>query len=251
MKFIRERMLKGEFLAGAWCNMGSPITTEMAGELGYDWVMLDQEHGPGDNMTLLQQMQSLSGAKAAVFVRVPWADRILFKRALDLGAQGLMIPYVQTAEEAKEIVKLAKYVPQGERGIAASPRCSSYSLDFENYFKGANEGIVTFAQIETPQAVDNAEAIAAVDGIDVLFVGPKDLAISSNYLDWFENEKYVTLLKRIAAAAKNNGKVCGIHMPQGKWIPLVKSLGYSVIALGADGGHVLAGFKGALETLRA
>ena len=251
MKFIRERVLKGEFFAGAWCNLASSITTEMAGAVGFDWVLLDQEHGPGDNMTLLHQMQSLAGARAGVIVRVPWADRILFKKALDLGASGLMIPYVQTVEEAKEIVKLAKYVPQGERGVASSPRCSTFSLNFTDYFANANGSLVTMVQMETPTAVNNAEAIAAVDGIDVLFVGPLDLSISSNYRDMFENDKFVTLLKRVAAAAKNNGKACGILLPHVKWIPLLKGLGYTVIACGADGGYVLNGMKSSLEALRA
>ena len=251
MKFIRDRVLKGEFFAGAWCNLASSITTEMAGAVGFDWVLIDQEHGPGDNMTLLHQLQSLAGCNAGAIVRMPWVDRILFKKALDLGASGLMIPYVQTAEEAKEVVKLAKYVPQGERGVAGSPRCSTYSMHFADYFANANQNLVTMVQMETPTAVENAEAIAAVDGVDVLFVGPLDLSISSNYRDMLENDKYVTLLKRVAAAAKNNGKACGILVPNTKWIPVLKGLGYTVIACGADGGYVLTGMKASLEALRA
>ncbi|SBW12862.1 HpcH/HpaI aldolase/citrate lyase family protein [uncultured Alphaproteobacteria bacterium] len=251
MNFIRERVLKGEFVAGAWCNLASSLTTEMAGDLGFDWVLVDQEHGPGDNMTLLGQLQSLSGSKAAALVRMPWVDRILFKKALDLGASGLMVPYIQTAEEAKEAVSLAKYVPKGERGVASSPRCTRYSADFPGYFAGANANLLTITQIETVKSVDNAEAIAAVDGVDVLFVGPLDLSISSNYRDWFENDKYLALLKRVAVAAKNQGKAAGILLPHVKWIPVLRELGYTFVACGADGGYVLNGLKTSLEALRA
>ncbi|SBV95860.1 HpcH/HpaI aldolase/citrate lyase family protein [uncultured delta proteobacterium] len=251
MEFIRERALKGDFLAGAWLNLASPLTAEMAGLVGYDWLLIDQEHAPGDNWTILHQLQAASRFPVASIVRVPWVDRILFKKILDLGAAGIMTPYVQTAEEAKEVVKFGKYMPMGERGIASSPRCADYSTNFANYFENANKNTILVAQIETGKSVDNAEAIAAVDGIDVLFVGPMDLSISTNLRKMFEDDKYVANLKRVATAAKNNGKACGILLPHAKWIPLLKGLGFTFIACGADGGYVLNGMKTTLEALRA
>ena len=251
MEFIRERILKGDFLPGAWLNLASPLTAEMAGLVGYDWLLIDQEHAPGDNWTLLHQLQAASRFPVAPIVRVPWVDRILFKKILDLGAAGIMTPYVQTAEEAKEVVRFGKYPPMGERGIASSPRCSDYSTNFQNYFENANKNTTMVVQIETGKSVDNAEAIAAVDGVDVLFVGPLDLSINTNLRDMFENDKYVDNLRRVAVAAKNNGKACGILLPHVKWIPLLKGLGYTFIACGADGGYVLNSMKGTLESLRA
>lgn len=251
MEFIRERALKGDFLAGAWLNLASPLTAEMAGLVGYDWLLIDQEHAPGDNWTILHQLQAASRYPVAPIVRVPWVDRILFKKILDLGAAGIMTPYVQTAEEAREVVKFGKYTPMGERGIASSPRCADYSSNFTSYFENANKNTILVAQIETGKSLDNADAIASVDGIDVLFVGPMDLAISTNLRGMFEDDKYVANLKRVATAAKNNGKACGILLPHAKWIPLLKELGFTFIACGADGGYVLNGMKTTIEALRA
>ncbi|SBW08656.1 5-keto-4-deoxy-D-glucarate aldolase [uncultured delta proteobacterium] len=251
MEYIRERALKGEFLAGAWLNLASSLTSEMAGLVGYDWLLIDQEHAPGDNMTLLHQLQGAARFPVASIVRVPWVDRILFKKILDLGAAGIMTPYVQTPEEAREVVKFAKYMPMGERGIAGSPRCMDYSANFPRYFENANKDLILVAQIETGLALDNAEAIAAVDGIDVLFVGPLDLSISTNLRAMFDDPKYVDNLRRVAAAAKKHGKACGILLPNVKWIPLLKELGFTFIACGSDGGFVLNGMKSTLEALRA
>ena len=251
MEYIRERALKGEFLAGAWLNLASPMTAEMAGLVGYDWLLVDQEHAPGDNWTLLHQLQAAARYPVAPIVRVPWVDRILFKKILDLGAAGIMTPYVQTPEEAKEVVKYAKYMPWGERGIASSPRCTDYAVNFPEYFENANKNLILIAQIETGLSLDNAEAIAAVEGIDVLFVGPLDLSISTNLRKMFEDPKYVENLKRVAAAAKKHGKACGILLPNPKWIPLLKELGFTFIACGADGGYVLNSMKSTLEALRA
>lgn len=251
MQYIRERALKGDFLAGAWLNMGSPLTAEMAGLVGYDWLLIDQEHGPGDNWTILHQLQAASRFSVAPIVRVPWVDRILFKKSLDLGAAGIMTPYVQTVEDAREIVRFSKYLPMGERGIAASPRSADYSLNFQHYFADANKNLIMVTQIETGKSVDNAESIAAVDGIDVLFVGPLDLSISTNLRGAFEDDKFVALLKRVSQAAKNNGKACGILLPHAKWIPLLKELGFTFIACGTDGGYVLNSMKSTLDALRA
>jgi len=251
MEYIRERALRGDFLAGAWLNLGSPLTAEMAGLVGYDWLLIDQEHGPGDNWTILHQIQAASRFPVASIVRLPWVDRILFKRTLDLGVAGIMTPYVQTAEEAREVVRFSKYPPMGERGIAGSPRCADYTTNFQGYFANANNNLITVVQIETGKSVDNAEAIAAVDGVDVLFVGPQDLAINTNLRGMYEDDTYVAKLKQVAQAAKNHGKVCGILLLDPKWIPLLKELGYIFIACGADGGHALNGMKTALGALRA
>jgi 2-keto-3-deoxy-L-rhamnonate aldolase RhmA len=251
MEYIRQRALKGDFLAGAWCNLASPISTEIIGTAGYDWILVDQEHGPGDNWTLMHQLQAVSRFPAAVVVRLPWVDRVCIKRTLDLGAAGIMIPYVQTAGEAKEVVKLAKYMPEGERGIAGSPRCMDYTTNFKQYFASANQKLITVVQIETAGSVENAEAIAAVPGVDVLFVGPLDLSYSVGKPEWFADPSYVELLARVAKAAKKHGKAAGILLPKTDLIPQLKALGYTFIACGSDGGAVLAAMTATLKALRA
>jgi 2-keto-3-deoxy-L-rhamnonate aldolase RhmA len=252
MTYIRQRALKGEFLAGAWCNLNSPLSVEITAALGFDWLLVDQEHAPGDNGDLLAQAHAASQYPVTVLARVAWADRILIKRALDLGLGGIMVPYVQTAEAAREVVRYAKYMPQGERGVAASPRAAGYIATFTDYFTTANDKLLTAVQIETGLSVDNAEAIAAVDGVDVLFVGPLDLALNTNfYPAMFDDQKYVALLERVAKAAKNQGKACGILLPNVKWIPLLKGMGYTFIACGAEGGMIANGMKASLDALRA
>ncbi len=250
MEFIRERVLKREFVAGVWLNMASPISTEMAGISGYDWLLIDQEHGPGDYWTLLHQLQAVSRFPVAPIVRAPWVDRIFFKRVLDAGAAGIMTPYVQTVEEAKEMVKFGKYTPMGERGVAGTPRCAGYTTNFANYFENANKDTLLIAQIETELAVKNSEAIAAVDGVDVLFVGPLDLSINTNLRKMYEDDKFIAHLKHVSDAAKNAGKGCGILLPNTQWIPLMKELGFTFIACGSDGGYVLNAMQSTLKALR-
>ena len=178
MKFIRDRVLAGEFLAGAWCNLGSSITAEMAGRSGFDWVLFDQEHGPGDSMTLLHQIQALEAWPAAPLVRIVWNEMPRFKRALDLGAMGIVVPYVQSRAEAEYAVASMRYSPKGLRGVASSPRACGFGREFKEYYSLANDHLLTVAQIETASTLENLDEIADVNGVDVLFVGPLDLSTS-------------------------------------------------------------------------
>ncbi|MDR1776390.1 MAG: 2,4-dihydroxyhept-2-ene-1,7-dioic acid aldolase [Desulfovibrio sp.] len=250
MEYIRSRALKGEFLAGAWCNMASPISVEISASLGYDWILIDQEHGPGDHWNLLHQVHAASRFPATVVVRLPWADRILVKRALDIGVGGVMIPYVQTAEQAKEVVSFCKYPPVGERGVASSPRCAEYNSNFKEYFACANEKLLTVAQIETGKSVENVDAIAAVPGIDVLFVGPLDLSINTNLPGMYDDAVFVSKLASVVNAAKKYGKAAGILLSSQAHIPQLKELGYTFIACGTDSGAALGGLKSSLEALK-
>lgn len=249
MRFLREQVLNGDFLIGAWCNLGSSITTEMASTMGYDWVLVDQEHGPGDNMTLLHQMQAISIGQAASFVRITWNEMPRFKRALDLGAAGIMIPYVETREEAELAVASMRYTPTGLRGVATSPRATGYGSGFEEYYATANNNVTTVVQIETGKAVSNLKDIAAVDGVDVLFVGPLDLSISLNMPDKFDDPEYRAILSQVGQAAKSAGKAAGILLPDPGLTDLVHDLGYTFVAAGADGGMVMAGLKNSLENM--
>lgn len=251
MRLFRERVLAGDFLAGGWCNLASPIATEIAAAVGYDWLLIDQEHAPGDNWTLLHQVQAASRFPTTLIVRLPWNDRVQAKRALDLGVGGVMIPYVQDADEARAAVRYAKFPPQGERGAAASPRCGHYGLQLRDYLDHANERLVTVAQIETGRAVEQAGDIAAVDGVDVLFVGPLDLSLNLNRPEMFDDADYVAALSRVSRAARAAGKAAGILLSDAARIPLVKELGFTFVACGTDGGAVMAGLKRAVVALRA
>lgn len=250
MTFIRERVLSGEFMAGAWCNLGSSITPEMASTMGYDWVLIDQEHGPGDNITLLHQMQAISIGGAAPMVRITWNEMPRFKRALDLGAAGIMVPYVQNRQEAELAVSSMRYSPTGLRGVAGSPRATAFGANFSEYYASANEKLLTVVQIETGEAINNLEEIATVDGVDVLFVGPTDLSISLKMPGQFNDPEFIKILEKVCQVALSNGKIAGILLPGTALIKVVHGLGFSFVAAGTDGGIVMAGLKNTLNEFK-
>ncbi len=249
MEFIRQRVLNGEFMAGAWCNLASPITVEMAARTGYDWILLDQEHGPGDNITLLHQIQAAQGGPGAPIVRIVWNEMPLFKRALDLGAMGIMVPYVQNRQEAIYAVNAMRYSPQGTRGVASSPRAAGFGIGFDKYYAKANDNLLTVTQIETGEAIGHLKEIAAIEGVDVLFVGPLDLSISINMPGRFDDPEFKVILAKIAKTAKSHEKAAGILVPSTDQLEMVRDMGFTFVAVGSDGGMVMAAMQNTWEAL--
>ena len=243
MKWIRDRALRGELLTGTFLNLGSSVTAEMAGKSGFDWLLFDLEHGAGDRQELLNQLQAISDSPSVPIVRIGWNDHVTVKRILDLGASGIMTPYVNTAEEARNAVAAMCYPPQGIRGVASSNRACGFGQEFETYFSEANQNLTTVVQIETTTAVDNAGEIAAVDGVDVLFVGPLDLSVSLGIPRQFDHPNFRKAIERVIAACKAHGKAAGIltHAPEmlGRFI----EDGFTFVASGSDGTLVAAGMK--------
>ncbi len=172
-----KRVLKeGKKTAGAWLQIASPITAEIMSQAGFDWLLIDMEHGPGDILTLVSQVQAMKGTGTAALVRPAWNDFVTIKRILDTGVHGLLIPYVNTKEEAEAAVQACRYPPQGIRGVAGSPRAHGYGQNAQAYLQHANDEILLITQVETPAAVANLGDILAVDGADGIFIGPMDLA---------------------------------------------------------------------------
>jgi 2-keto-3-deoxy-L-rhamnonate aldolase RhmA len=246
---FRARVLAREFLAGFWLNLGSPVTAEMAGLAGFDWVMLDHEHGPGSESTMLHQLQAVSATPATCLVRVAANEPPRFKRALDAGAHGVMVPYVSTPAEARAAVQAMRYPPRGVRGVAKLTRASAFGARFDEYFAHAHEWLVTLVQIETEEAVRNVAEIAAVDGVDVVFVGPMDLTTSMGIAGQYDNPRFHEALGVVADAADRAGKAAGILLLDPANVMLVRTLGYSVVALGSDGGAVMTGIRESLGRL--
>lgn len=248
---FRKRVLAREWLCGTFLNLGSPLTVEIAGLAGFDWVLIDHEHGPGGEDTLLHQLHAAAATPAFPVVRIAQNETVRFKRALDMGASGVMAPYVSTAAEARAAVAAMRYPPHGIRGVAKFNRGAEFGGDFEEYYLHGHERLLTVLQIETPEAVANIEEIAAVDGADVLFVGPTDLSYNMGIRDQLEHPKFVEVLKRVSAAAQKHGKAAGIliHIPA--LVPKVRELGYTFTALGSDGGAVRNGLLSLVQTLRA
>jgi 4-hydroxy-2-oxoheptanedioate aldolase len=247
---FRERVLAGELLAGTFINLGSSLTAEIAGRAGFDWLMLDYEHGPGSEETLLHQLQAVSATPASTIVRLAANETPRFKRVLDLGAGGVMVPYVNTEAEARAAVAALRYPPRGIRGVAKSNRAAGFGQDFDDYYAHAHERLVTMAQIETPEAVQNLDAMAAIDGVDVLFVGPLDLTTNLGVQGNFDHPLFAEARQRTAKAARNAGKAAGILLTAANQMNVVRDEGYTMIAFGSDSGAVVNGLRQFLATLR-
>ncbi len=247
---LRSRVLAREYVIGTFLNLGSPITVEIAGLAGFDWLLIDHEHGPGGEDTMLHQLQAATGTPAAPIVRIAANETPRFKRALDMGAHGVMVPWVSTAAEAKAAVQSMRYPPRGLRGVAKFNRGAGFGGDFEEYYTHAHEWLLTVVQIETPEAVNNIDEIAAVDGADVMFVGPTDLSYNMGIRDQLDHPDFRAALKKVSDAAKKHGKAAGILVHNAALVPICRELGYTFVALGSDGGAVRTGLIGLVASLR-
>jgi 2-keto-3-deoxy-L-rhamnonate aldolase RhmA len=243
MKWIRHRVLSRELLSGTWLNLGSAITAEIAGLAGFDWVVVDLEHGAGGHDSALHQLQALAGTPAAPLVRIAWNEPPRFKRVLDLGASGVVVPYVTTPEEAKQAVAAMRYPPRGIRGAASIQRASAFGGEFEEYMSAANESLLTVVQIETEPTLDRVEEIAAVDGVDVLFVGPLDMTISMGIPQQYDHPRFRAALRKVAEASRTHGKAAGILLSRPEELRQTVADGYTFIGLGSDGGLLAQGMK--------
>ena len=247
---FRQRVLAREYVVGTFLNLGSPVTVEIAGLAGFDWVLLDHEHGPGGEDTMLHQLQAAAATPTFPIVRIAINETARFKRALDMGASGVMVPYVNTADEARAAVQAMRYPPHGIRGVAKFNRGAGFSGDFEDYYLHAHERLLTVVQIETAEAVANIDEIAAVDGADVLFVGPADLSYNLGIRDQLESPRFTEALQKVSAAAKKHGKAAGILVHANPLVAKVRDLGYTFVSLGSDGGGVRNALLGFVAILK-
>lgn len=231
---LKHRLQNGETLLGCFLSLGSPLTAEIMGFAGYDWALIDLEHGAGGEADALPQLQALAGTSAAGIVRVESHARQRAHRVLDFGAHGVMFPRIDTPEEAAAAVAAMRYPPAGVRGVAFSNRAALYGSEFRSYMQRTAGELLTVIQIESALAVENAEAIAALDGVDVLFIGPTDLSHSLGMLGEFERPEFQQAIDRVAAAARRHKKTLGILLPSPQDFNRYHALGFRFIASGSD-----------------
>jgi 4-hydroxy-2-oxoheptanedioate aldolase len=236
-----KRALKANRLQiGLWCSLSSHYATELVAGSGFDWILLDTEHSPNDLESVLQQLQAAAPYPTHPVVRVPWNDMVTIKRYLDIGAQSLLIPYVQNAEEAKAAVAYTRYPPAGMRGVAGATRATRFGRA-KDYAKRAHEEICVLVQVETQTALDQLEKIAAVDGVDGVFIGPADLHASLGYAGETNNPKVMPVIddaiRRIRKAGKAPGILTGVEADAKRWI----ECGGLFVAVGADTGVLARG----------
>lgn len=241
MKWVRERVRAGELLSGAFLSLGSSLTAEIAGQAGYDYVIVDLEHGSGDLDRLLVQLQAISGTPAAPIVRVTWNEAPRYKRALDMGASGIMTPWVNNAAEAEEAIRSMLYAPEGIRGVAGWNRACHFGPNFQDYFSQANDQLLSIVQIETPEGLENTDSIAAVERVDVLYVGPADLSTALGIQGQFDHPSMIAAYERIVAACKANGKAPGILVQNREQLAFVVEKGFTFVTIASDAAVVTAG----------
>ena len=201
---IKQLLKDGRYTCGSWVSLCSPIGAEVMGLLGFDWLLIDMEHGAGDYQTLLGQLQAIGCAGDTVpFVRVQWNDPNVIKRVLDLGAYGVMVPGIRTAEEAARAVGSIRYPPEGFRGLAGN-RGAKFGLD-RDYVGQANDEVMMILQIENEEAITNIDAILDVPGIDVAFLGPNDLSGDMGHVGNWEHPDVLIAIAALEEAANRRG----------------------------------------------
>lgn len=230
---FKHAIAAGQLQIGLWSSLCSNIAAEIIADSGFDWVLLDTEHSPNEIPGLLSQLQALQGDSATPIIRPAWNDAVLAKRCLDIGAQTLLFPYVQNAEEARRAVASTRYPPQGIRGVAVATRAGRYGR-VPGYLTKANAEICVLVQVETRAALSELEAIAKVDGIDGVFIGPSDLAASLGHLG---NPQHADVQKAVRDAVtrlKALGKPAGILTANEEEARRYIDWGFLFVAVGAD-----------------
>jgi 4-hydroxy-2-oxoheptanedioate aldolase len=231
---LKQRLQNSEKVLGCWTALGNPHVTEILALAGFDYLVIDQEHGLGDPTSLSLQLQAASATDATPVVRVPWNDHVYLKRVLDAGAEGVMIPSVETAEEARAAVAACRYPPLGRRGTAASTvRASSYGMATD-YVATCADNLLIVIQIESAKGVQNIDEILAVEGIDVMFIGPHDLSATVGQMGNLKHPEVAGLIETAESKIKKSGIPMGTVPHPGCTYKDMFARGYQFVNAGSD-----------------
>jgi 4-hydroxy-2-oxoheptanedioate aldolase len=230
---LRARVTSGEFIAGTFVGTASPVTAEVCAAAGFDYVLLDLEHGAGGEEQLRATVPAAAAYGVPTIVRVESDARIRIGRALDAGAAGIMLPRLESVEEVEAAMRHLYYPTRGDRGVATYNRACRFGLDPEALFR-ADDEVVGIVQIESARAVANAADIAAIDGVDVLFVGPRDLSHDLGVPGKTDAPEYRHALDQVRSAAQKHGKACGLLVPDGAAAAARRAEGWTFLAIGSD-----------------
>ncbi len=235
---------------GLWASLSSHYATEVIAGAGFDWILIDTEHSPNDPPMVHQQLQAMMESQTTPIVRVPWNDQVALKRVLDIGAQTVLIPFVQNAEEARLAVAACKYPPEGTRGVATTIRANRFGR-IKDYHKNANAQICVLVQVETRSALAELDAIAATPGVDGVFIGPQDLAADFGHLTNPSHPEVQAAIadgvSRIRKAGKAAGIVMGVEADARKWL----DAGCMFVAVGSDIGLLARGAEALLAKFKS
>ncbi|MDI1275446.1 2-dehydro-3-deoxyglucarate aldolase [Polaromonas sp.] len=241
---FKRDLLAGKKLIGCWSSLSNAITTEVLGVAGFDWILLDGEHSPNDVATFIPQLMALKDSPSAPVVRPSSNNEVEIKRLLDAGFYNFLVPFVESVDEAKRAVSATRYPPQGIRGVSVSQRSNRYGT-VPDYFKSINDHICVMVQIESRAGVAAARDIAALDGVDCIFVGPSDLAAGLGHLGNAGHPEVQAAIAAVFADAKACGKPTGILAPVEADARRYMAMGATFVAVGSD----LGVFRGATQAL--
>jgi 4-hydroxy-2-oxoheptanedioate aldolase len=249
---LRRRILAGDATVGAFLNLGSLAAAELVARAGYDWVVIDLEHGMGTEADLHAQLLAVQGTPTTAVVRVPSSERLRVGRALDMGADGLMIPRLETPDEVADTLRWMRYPPAGIRGVALPNRGGGYGeIGHADLAATVNDRVLGVFQVESAEAVAASGSLASIEGVDVLFVGPADLSHSMGIPGRFDEPAFVAALDAVVAACRASGKAAGILLKDSSGVAAARAQGFSFIGVGSDGAFVTAGARWHLAAARA
>jgi len=240
MKNIKERILAGETVHGSWVNLGSTVAAEITGNAGFDWVLIDLEHGAGNIAVMYQQLQAIESTTATALVRIDELSRPVAQHILDAGAAGIMFPHIDSPAEAALAASMLYYPPKGIRGMAKMIRASGFGKTVNDY-ENMQQKLLCIVQIETIHAIAEIDGIAATAGVDVLFVGPSDLTMALGIFNQFDHAVYQQAISKVAQAAKKYGKTAGVLLQDINEYEMYHQMGYRFIACGGDAAFVARG----------
>ena len=247
---FKRALAAGQQQIGLWCSLSHHYALEAVAGAGFDWLLLDTEHSPNDLESLVPQLQAVAAYPSSAVVRIPWNDTVNIKRVLDIGAQSLLLPYVQNVEEARAAVAATRYPPAGVRGVAGTTRATRFGR-VKDYARRANEELCLLVQVETREALQEIDAIAALDGIDGIFIGPADLHASMGYTGQTAEPGVVKqiedALRRIRRAGKAPGILTADESLARRYIEagsLFTAVGVDMSILARETDRLAARFKG-------
>lgn len=231
---VKRRLTQGARTAGAWLQACSPIAAEIMADAGFDWLLIDMEHGPGDYQTLLAQLQAIEGSGTVPFVRVEAQDPAVIKRVLDLGAWGVMIPWVSGRQACEAAVRACKYPPEGIRGMAGGHRAAGFGRFAAEYFGRANDEVLVIVQIETAEAVREIDAMLGVPGVDVAFIGPTDLSAALGHVGDPRHPEVQDAVRKVEGAARRAGVALATISRTWEEAKALYERGYQMVTLCSD-----------------
>ena len=242
-----QRLRAGELLIGTMVSLPSPEIAEILAETGFDWLFIDAEHGafnPQQTQSMLQ-----AAGKCPCVIRVPAGEDIWIKKALDIGAAGIIVPQVHTAEQAEQIISQCKYSPEGNRGVGIG-RAHTYGMEFDNYIQNANAGTAVILQAESRQAIENIDAMVKVKGLDAILIGPYDLSASLGRIGQVTHPEVQAAIKTVASACQSAGIQLGIFSVRAEAVKPYIEQGFTLITAGVDALFVIDSAKTTLADLR-